>query len=394
VSNEKQTTGTSRLALIFSAVLCVVLCWSVEAANSYFVVPNTLTPVYGDYSQRSVTEADWRLVAQAAQGTFRGLITTPVQINGRRSQFVIVQLSKPLQHGQNLYLFFRRDNDPLIERTLLNGLGRQGQYFVDMSTNLKWQGDITEIGLDFYGDSRSRELLVSGIRIEPQAWDNIFLKAYYELLSVQGWTSSSINQMAPEISVSTATLLTAMIILWSAVGILCFGRSASKNPAKLVVWLFVPWLLADLRWQLALSQKPDSPHVNSVKLRGELPYISQRDAEIHEFGKIIKEQLKDLKHVRLFLLHNSNWSGGHNYERLRLQYHLLPLNVYNFDRFIPPLHARAGDYVVVLGPVPGLIYDEQNKEIVWGENVTKVRQIANVSHGHLFQIVNKVPDGR
>jgi hypothetical protein len=56
----------------------------------------------------------------------------------------------------------------------------------------------------------------------------------------------------------------------------------------------------------------------------------------------------------------------HNYERLKTQYYLLPHNSYNYGR-TPPLDAiRPGDFILVLGDIPGLRYQQALGQLAWG----------------------------
>ena len=48
-----------------------------------------------------------------------------------------------------------------------------------------------------------------------------------------------------------------------------------------------------------------------------------------------------------------------------MQYYLLPHNIYNIGLFPPGAHLKPGDYLLVLGDIPGLSIDSPGKTVTW-----------------------------
>ena len=101
-----------------------------------------------------------------------------------------------------------------------------------------------------------------------------------------------------------------------------------------------------LQWALSLKTQNKLTAQSFENTQGKPRYINNADASLARMATTVKEHVPIGPESRLFLLHNSK---GHNFYRLRLQYHLLPLNVHNFSRPFPPWEElRMGDYLLLL----------------------------------------------
>ena len=78
----------------------------------------------------------------------------------------------------------------------------------------------------------------------------------------------------------------------------------------------------------------------------------------------------------MFILHDS---VGHNFDRLKMQYYLLPHNVYNYGSLPPGELVKEGDYVLVLGAIAGLEYSSEESALKWGSHG---RLPATLKHAH------------
>ena len=81
--------------------------------------------------------------------------------------------------------------------------------------------------------------------------------------------------------------------------------------------------------------------------------LGSHDSRLRQSAIDLKRDVLPPSPQRIFIVHDSE---GHNITRLRLQYHLLPHNIYNFGKKPKPRFAREGDYIILLGAVPGVTY--------------------------------------
>jgi hypothetical protein len=173
------------------------------------------------------------------------------------------------------------------------------------------------------------------------------------------WQLVDINFLRAH-GLGTAPRLVPAVLTACAIAAILFlatrgGPRRPRAPLVLALVLAAGWLLLDAAWQrkllLQLAVTRDS--------FGGVPAAArpERDIDAHLFAlsQRLAPQLPLDPSRRVFLLHAAK---GHQYDRLKLQYHLLPRNVFNFGSSLPePGTFRAGDHVLLLGSVPGVDFD-------------------------------------
>jgi hypothetical protein len=99
-------------------------------------------------------------------------------------------------------------------------------------------------------------------------------------------------------------------------------------------------------WQSRLVDQVELTQARFAGLSTSAKKNRELDSDLRLQSRQILAELEPLRGKRVFLVHDSR---GHHFFRLRAQYHLLPLNVFNFGRGLPdPADVRAGDYLLVL----------------------------------------------
>jgi hypothetical protein len=182
----------------------------------------------------------------------------------------------------------------------------------------------------------------------------------------RSFDQATINRLAATFSVGAPSPL-MVAALWAAVSLLfvlvagLLGKAAPR-----VTWLLVvlmTWVALDLLWQRQLSaQLQLSQHLfqgRSMAERHERDF----DSALYDYAQQLKSGGLPATPARLFILHNSR---GHNFQRLKLQYYLLPHNIYNLDTLPPAGAVREGDYILALVPVPGLEFHAGRSLLRWG----------------------------
>jgi hypothetical protein len=80
-------------------------------------------------------------------------------------------------------------------------------------------------------------------------------------------------------------------------------------------------------------------------------------------------------------------SDGHDYERLKTQYYLLPHNIYNYGRFPIAGSAQQGDFILVLGNISGIEYNQYKGQLRWDDSdFLDVTLLDSDAKGELFAI--------
>ncbi len=227
---------------------------------------------------------------------------------------------------------------------------------ISLVTQPNWTGEIIEIALSFVGEPRSEQLVVDKLVLLPGGGLQTLTSAWSEWFAFRGWKLSSINHLYGTIDPMALSPVIA-IAAWAGLStLLLFAFGQIERKQYLLSYsaaILIPWITLDLLWQSQLSaQLAETRYQFSDKSTHE-KHLADIDAGIYSYAKRLKEEVLPASPTRIFILKNAS---GHDFERLKTQYYLLPHNAYNFGnswRNNNLESLRPGDYVLVLGEVPG-----------------------------------------
>ena len=124
--------------------------------------------------------------------------------------------------------------------------------------------------------------------------------------------------------------------------------------------------------------------------RGE-KHLPGSDEHLLRHSQELKASVLPKTPQRIFIVHDSK---GHQYRRLRLQYHLLPHNVYNYWRTPEARFVREGDYIILLERVPGVRHShDQELLLVDGGNDIPAKQVYQSPMLTVFRVTGGRPAG-
>jgi len=329
---------------------------------------------------------------QPIPGDKRAILSHRVRLDADKYPFLHYNID-PRPAGTNIYLFWRKAEDPgSTFRTLLYDSGAR-ETTLNLSRMEQWEGTITEVGIDIYGDLRGRVLGVERLSFSPFSGVNVLRAVWSEWTLLTGWTQRSINHLPaqPENAIVSPTVAAA-VLAGGALLIFALAYPWVKRlgATSLVLTVLVPWLGLDLLWQRQLSaQLADTASTFANKTQHQKMQAST-DGALYEYARHLKDEVLPAPGKQIFLLHNST---GHNFARLRLQYHLLPHNIYNYGKYPNKADLRRGDYILVLGAIPELGFDPDRQVLTWWRtNHLKVRRVDHHEVGDLYRVV-KLPRG-
>lgn len=268
-----------------------------------------------------------------------------------------------------------------------------GDAILDMSLHQDWVGKITEIGLILTQGSQPAPVDFVGLTLEPEGPGPAARQLLTEWTSFRGFTQSSINSLSASL---TAGVLSPVPVggAWVALSFLLLalgGLTGLVIPRlSYLLVVLVPWVLLDLLWQHEISsQLALTKNLFADKSMAER-HESDIDSAQFDYAMTLKTQVLPSEPVRLFILHDSY---DQNLDRLKMQYYLLPHNIYNFGLLPPEKSLRKGDYLLTLGPIPGLEYDRKESVLKWGDiGRLAVTQKHVGTEGSLYVVVGAADD--
>jgi len=365
---------------------------------SYGVLHNTAAVDEG--SRDLLVGAQFRAVMGSAEIVGDKINITEFQANGNGRQAIVTincsfdtedfsLLTYALSDtppGMSIDLIWRTAAEP--DRMYLHPLGRNGasETTISLAEHPKWRGRVTEIALRLAGQHQAEPVSITQLKLQTATWRGALAELWSQWTVHRGWSQSSINALFGTQDTGSTSPVIAMAV-WAGLAVLiltCLGliRKQYYLPAYAAVVL-VPWITVDLLWQGELnSQLKETRYVFSGKTTQE-KHLADSDSAIYSYARRLKEEVLPALPSRIFILHQD---FGHNAQRLKTQYYLLPHNIYNFNRVPPATGVRAGDFILVLGKVPQLRFESKAGQLTWRHRTLPVSIVDEDRQGTLFQV--------
>lgn len=299
------------------------------------------------------------------------------------------------QPGVQLNLTWRRKENPsTVVSTLLNS-NALGSSSIVLAEHPGWRGTIMELGVYVIAGRADQRLMIDGLVLD--SGDAVgYLETHWSSWSeFRGWTLLSINllrgtandeQLSP-VPVAAAWAALACLLL------LTFGMIRGRHlPGTFLIVLLVPWVALDLLWQVELQAQLAQSREQFGGKTAHQKHLTDKDATIYRYITRLKNNVLPAQPVRLVIAHDSR---GHNYERLKAQYYLLPHNVFNFGTG-PSRHGYGkSDYILVLGKPDSPAYHRNPGKLIWHSGIEiRVELIDSDPMGDLYRLTRPPPEGR
>lgn len=397
-----RSLGWALLALAASAlVLCVIFITyaATQAPTGSNVSPDRiisgtqLKTIMGTTRIKADTLAITAL--EPYQDSQRGLVVLRTTFNASSYPFLRYQIAGQ-QPGVQIYLIWRTAENPtaMSSARLHWNIGQPST--INLGNHADWQDTIVELGVDVIGDLRDQPLILSQLALKPWSGQTIMTSVWSEWTAFRGWTGRSINHLqgTPGIATLSPTLA---IAAWSGLALIfIFALGAIRGGHKITCYgtaIVIPWVALDLLWQSELTrQLEETQYLFSGKTSHE-KHLVDLDRHIYAYTLRLKDEALPSSAARLFILHDSD---DLNYERLKAQYYLLPHNIYNYGRTPPTAAVRPGDYILVLGEVPGLRFRPERGRLIWkeskGRNKLRVTLADSDPLGKLYKVSSQTTE--
>lgn len=384
------------LALTGSALLLFIFFLVYFAATSPEGAGNTYRKVIAGEqfeARMGTTQLDGNLLKVTALQNFNNngnaLVTTNTSFRADNYPLLAYQFTNQ-QPGLRINFIWRTATNPrqLYTTPLHWNVDKHSTF--NLAAHDNWQGTITEVGIHLVGGLRGQAVGIDQLVFAPPGWRGMVAAIWSEWTAFRGWTGTSINYLTgtPALPGEATLPPTPVVAAWSGLALTLlyiFGVIRQKQTlVGLGATLLIPWMALDLLWQSELTaQLAETKYLFSGKSAHE-KHLADRDQRIYSYTKRLKEEVLPSSPARIFILHDSE---GHNYDRLKAQYYLLPHNIYNYGRIPPAKAIGAGDFILVLGEVPGMSYQQETSLLTWGKGKSlSVKPLDSEPPGQLFQV--------
>jgi hypothetical protein len=297
--------------------------------------------------------------------------------------------------GPALKLIWRTSSNPEEFYSVdLNRMNNAATW-QNMSRNPNWQGNLVEVGIYVVANAADQPLSISSLTFEPLSWRGVVASLWSDWMGFRGWTTKSINYLYGTAD-STAPSPVVAVAAWAALAVALLWimglYSGGIRPAALVAVLLVPWISMDMLWQKELATQLEQTRYQFAGKTIHEKHLADIDSHVYRYIMRLKDEVLPPGPSRIVILHESR---GHNFERLKAQYYLLPNNVYNRGNRLPDVNADNTDYILVLGEVPRVKFNAKDNTLVSrsGKRKLRVETLDRDAMGTLYRALPWQPGG-
>jgi hypothetical protein len=297
-----------------------------------------------------------------------------------------------LTPNASVYLLWRTVESPdEVSLSELEGI-TEGTSWHSLAEREAWQGTISEIALMVERGQARAMLRLSSATFHGSTRQALAERSWSQWTRFDPWRMASPNQYHGARG-EVILYPTAAFSAWSALSLLIFlvvaWRLRLRRPALAagaLMIVFLPWIGLDRFWQSQLESQVEASRDQFGGLTQERKHGREIDAGIQRYAARIERVLPSEADDRVFILHDSR---GHNFWRLRLQFHLLPINIYNFGHELLP-EMQAGDHAVLLGEFDDIRFDSARGVLRDGDRAWRAELIDRHPSGRVFRLVSRV----
>lgn len=253
-----------------------------------------------------------------------------------------------------------------------------------------WQGRILELAVEVRGRHAFAPIELRSLALYPATRSDLARLLWQDWRVMQPWRQGSANHYRGALE-HTPLMPVPVVTAWLLLALVLFRVGLHRRRLPVQAWLpavmgmvLVAWLAVDAVWQLRLTEQVAATRERFGGLDQAERRSREEDAFLQRHAHQVLEQLQPHRGQRVFILRES---VQHEYNRLRLQYHLLPLNVYNFGQTLPlPAHGRPGDHVIVLDQPPGVAFDPHTGVLDDGHRRWRASPVLELPRLDLFRL--------
>ncbi|WP_157976709.1 hypothetical protein [Parahaliea mediterranea] len=311
------------------------------------------------------------------------------RVSVRAEQFPLISLETRGMHpGLDLVLFWRTDQNSGVTNQVELEVSQSGNYWYNLANDSNWKGLVTTVALGVYGDLREEPFLLEKMAFHSFSSSGIAASVWGQWTAFSGWSQRSINNLTTVFgggSVNAAPVLASWALLGMALTAMLSWVFKAKIVLSCVIAGAVPWLVFDGMWQSSLNAQLHEIRLTYSGKSDEEKHLVAPDAVYYKYAKRLKDERLPSEPSRIFLLSKRE---GHDYERLKIQYYLLPHNIYNYGLIPPHQYVRSGDYLLLIGEHDPVYYNEEKGFIAWLRGITiPVEPVDYDQIGTLYKVV-------
>lgn len=291
-----------------------------------------------------------------------------------------------------LVLIFRTSEQPDVVAVTIPTVVGSGEGTVDLATIPAWRGRVSEIGFAQYPGAQSvppgsafHPFTLAQAELESVSWRGALAARIQDWWGARNWALMSLSALGPDSAVPSGRSFVAFIFLGVAgsvaLGVLFTGWRGRTLARIAILAGLAGWLVLDARWLHGLHAR----HAATRDAYAELsPLERQRrlpDQTVFDSAQMLRNVLsREALSTPVFV------DAGSDFERARLLYHLLPMNVapMNMIRLETAIKQRNVILVFYAKDVPR--YDAKSGALIVGSQVIPADELFDLGPLRVYRL--------
>ncbi|MEO8672697.1 MAG: hypothetical protein ABI411_15365 [Tahibacter sp.] len=352
----------------------LVLLWFAQVHVAAPVLPQQRMPFDGASFTSTVGKGevqDGRLHIVGVGDGFDGLQVRGVEILDATRLTSLHYSFVDFPRTMELVFVFRRADQPDDVHTvpLASPRGRTGS--VDLSGEAEWRGEIAEIGFAEYPAAQSvpaeegfAPFTLSSVELWTDSWAGALSCAWHDWFAPRSWALLSISALGPDAAARhgrSLVLLIASGIGGTLVLLAVFGvRGSLRLRRQVILVIAVGWVALDLLWLQNLFGRHAATRVIYAGKSAEERQALVPDSALGRAALRVRDAIGAASAEGHIIVDASS-----DYERARLIYHLLPMNVAPGNLFPYVDMPRFEGSLLVLYALNTPEYDAESAQLVY-----------------------------
>lgn len=323
-----------------------------------------------------------RIVIRSFTDGYALLSSGPVSVNADGYRFLMARLNR-LPQGEGPVFFWRRNEAPAD--LLQVRIHESGTPLIDLSKQVGWRGEISELGFLFRDDG-GEAVALGPTMLESDSLALRLRLTWDSWTSFEDWSQKSINFLNGgtfDQPVWLPLLAIGWIMATLALASLFFRLSGQMISRQSLVGgaavFLVAWMVLDLRWT-ANSMAQFRQTTETYRGADAAEKLSRGpDGEIYRQIEHLKEAVLPKQPTRVLILGDDSAA---DFFLQRAKYHLLPHSARVTRRLPDALSPDSLGYVIYFGRT-----DELDRVPGWSPRWQKIlRQIEGNGYGALYEV--------
>ena len=262
-----------------------------------------------------------------------------------------------------LVLVFRTREQPEDVRAVTIPTVVAGVGSVDLGAVAAWQGEVVELGFAQYPGPQSvppasafRPFTLVEVQLWSRSWRGAWAARMQDWFGARNWALLSLSALGPDSALPKGRSLVAPVVLCALaallLGVFVLGWRGPTLVRHAVLVVALAWLLLDLRWLHGFNAR----HASTQEIYAGLPAEERQrrlpDQALYDSAQMVRRVLgSEDRNLRVFV------DAGSDFQRARLLYHLLPMNVAPVNMVGLGSTAQRAGAILVLYNVQTLNFD-------------------------------------